>query len=113
MKGLQTSDIFTFLRIVKSAEMREALKPIIKKANSGKEDAENIGIDVILTVMECVSQHAAENAVYSFLAAPFEMTEDEVKELPIPELIKNLKELAKENDLADFFSSVSDLMSLK
>lgn len=111
MKKLQTRDIFAALRIVKAAEMREALKPVLQKVSAGKDSAEDIGIEAILTVLESVSGTKAENAFYAFLASPLEMSADEVATLPLNDFMACLKELAKENDLAGFFGQLSNLMS--
>lgn len=110
MKRLQTSDIFAAMRIVRQADLKDALKPILKKAN-GAEDVDEIGIEAILTIIECASAKNAESAIYEFLSNPFEMAANEIAELPISETLTMLKELAEENDLPGFFKSLSGLMS--
>lgn len=112
MKRLQTSDVFAALRIVKAAEMHEALKPVLKKVSEGKASVEDIGIEAVLTIIEAAAGTKAENAIYTFLAAPFEMSAGEVAALPLDKLMANLKELAKENDLSGFFKSLSDLITM-
>lgn len=113
MKKLQTSDVFSAMRIVKASGIRDELKPIFIKAADGKHSVEDIGIEAILTVIEAASGTKVEKAIYEFLSAPFEMSVEDVASLQLDCFMANLKELAKENDIAGFFKSLSDLMSLK
>lgn len=113
MRKLSTSDIFAALRIVKNAELREELKPFMLAASKGEVNVEDLGLDVILTVMEAVSGTKAEHAFYQFLAGPFEMSAEDVAALPLDDLAENLSKLAEENDLHGFFVSVSGLMRKK
>ena len=109
MKKLVTSDIFSALRVIKTANAKEALKPVLAKANT--KNAREVGIDVILTLMDCAAEQKCEKAVYAFLSTPFEMKDEEVASLSLAELINKLKELAKENDLSSFFKQLSDMTS--
>lgn len=113
MKKLGTTDIFAAMRIVKASGMREELKPVIAKAAEGKFSFNEIGVDAILSAMEALSGHAAEKAIYDLLARPFEMTPDEVAEMPLEELADKLQQIADENDLPRFFKSLSGLMKSK
>ena len=111
MKKLQTSDIFAAMRVVKAADVKEQLKPILRKVSEGKTSVEDIGIEAVLTILECAANVKAESAVYNFLSSPFEMSADEVAALPLDAFMANLEKLAKENDLGGFFKRLSDLMS--
>lgn len=48
--------------------------------------------------------------IYEFLAAPFEKTPEEVRDMEIAELFAEIKQLAQENDIGGFFHSVGALM---
>ena len=50
-----------------------------------------------------------ENALYEFLAGPFELNLEEVKNLEVEEVINKFKQLAKENNLIDFFKKAGQL----
>lgn len=113
MRKLNTSDIFAAFRVVKAAGIREELKPVLRKISEGNTNLQDIGIEVILTLMEAAGGTKTEEAVNAFFAAPLEMTKDEFSNLGLEELIEKLKELAKENDLASFFNALSDLMNMK
>lgn len=111
MKTLTTADIFAALRIVKTANLREQLKPIMRKAAEGKTTVEDIGIEAILAIIEGIAEAKAEKAFYDFLASPFEMTAAEVAALSPAELVGKLKQLKEENDLKNFITSLSGLIT--
>lgn len=112
MKRLVTGDLFAAMRVIKESNAKEALIPVLK--NLDKEtDAEEVGVNVILTLIECASNVKAEGAIYSFLSSPFEMTKEEVATLPLGDLVAKLKELSEENDLVSFFNALSDLIISK
>ena len=119
MRKLIFSDIFVAGRIIKKLELKEKLKEIYSKVQEEKKNisndeerenlTENTGIDIIYAIFtECV-ESKMENALYEFLAGPFEMKPEEVKNLEIEEVINKFKQLAKENNLIDFFKKAGQL----
>ncbi len=113
MRKLQTSDIFNALRLIKKANLREEIKPILKLASEGSMQVEDIGIEGIISLIEIMSEKKAEQAIYEVLAAPFEMTAKEVEQMDIISLAESLKILAQENDLKGFFTLLAGLISKK
>lgn len=111
MRKLKTSDVFNMLRTIKKAGMKEELKPYFRLAAEGKLDIEDIGIETVLGLMEIMSEQRSEDAIYEFLAGPFEMDPKEVADLDLDNLINLLGQLAKENDLKVFTKAVSGLIS--
>lgn len=107
MRSLRTSDLFSFARVIKASGIREELINYLQKLSSqNNADTERVGINTILMVTEALSEKKAEKAIYDALAPVFEMTTQEVEEMPPAELIGKLKQLAKENDLVNFMDSV-------
>lgn len=113
MKKLQTSDVFAALRIVKAANLKEALKPTLMKVAEGEKNISDIGIETVLSVIEGLSDAKSEGAFYEFLSAPFEMSAEDVAALPLEELLADLKKLGEENDLKSFFKSLSAVITSK
>lgn len=113
MRKLQTVDVFAALRVIKAANLREEIKPILKKASEGQASIEDIGIEGMLSVVELLAEHKAEKAMYEVLAGPFEMTAEEVGCLELSKLAENMKRLAEENDLQAFFGYVSGILGKK
>lgn len=113
MKKLTTADLFAAMRIVKAAEIKETLKPIIRKISEGKMTVSDIGIETVLAFIEGIADKKAESAFFAFLSSPFEMSEEDIAALPLAEMLDMLKKLAKENELKAFFGSLSSLIISK
>lgn len=117
MRKLQTSDVFAALRVIKAANLREELKPMLKrvaeKSAEEKSDVQDIGIDGILSMVGLLSEAKAEKAMYEVLAGPFEMKASEVAALDIVTLADNIQTLAQENDLKVFFGYLSNILGKK
>ncbi len=105
MRALITADIFSFSRVIKASGIREDLVSYLKTVNTDS-DKEQVGMTTILMIIEALSDKKAEVAVYEALAPVFEMTTDEVRQLPPSDLFAKLKQMAEENDLGNFFNSV-------
>lgn len=113
MRKLKTTDVFEALRLIRKANIREELIPIVKQAAGSGLAVEEVGIDGLLGVIEVLAEKKAERAMYDFLAGPFEISADQVADLSLDELVEKLSELAKENDLKNFISALQGLITRK
>jgi len=111
MRKIITSDVFNMLRIIKKSNLKEELRPYFRLAAEGTLNIQDIGIETILGLMEIMSEQRSEDAIYEFLAGPFEMNPEEVAKLDLDTLVNLLSQLAKENDLKVFTKAVSGLIS--
>lgn len=102
MRKLKTSDIPVFCRCVKKLGIKEQIRTIAQEANTAK-DVWSRGFDFIWGLFDIATEQAGEQFIYEFLAGPFEMTAEEVRDLDMDILLPNLKQLAKENNLSAFF----------
>ena len=109
MRKLQTSDVFNAMRVLKKANFKEEIKPILKMAGSGELKVEDVGIEGILGVIEILAEKKSEQALYEVLAPVFEVTIKEVEQMDLITLAENLETLAKENDLKRFFTLLAGL----
>ena len=103
MRKLITSDLFAAMRVVRAAGVRDDIKSIAARAKKKDADTTSIGMDIVFAVMEGLSEPKAENYLYDFLAPIAELPVEELKALPLPELIDILQQIAADNDLKDFF----------
>lgn len=107
MRSLKTSDLFSFARVIKASDVREELTDYIQLlSKQDNTDVSKIGFNTMLMIMEALSEKKAENAIYEALAPVFEMTVDQIQDLPPKDLFDLLKQMAEENDLANFMGSV-------
>lgn len=110
MRKLQTTDLFKALRLVKSANLREELKPVLIKASKTGVQVKDIGIEAFITIIEAFASNNAEEKFYEFLSEPLEKDIEEIKNMGLMELYESLKELAKVSDLQAFFTVLSNMM---
>ena len=120
MRNILLKDVMTFSKIMKQTNIKSSLIPIIEnvktksnqKAEDGSaitdKDIEKIGMEVFFTIIEAAGD--AEILIYKLLDDIFE-GEKSVKDMEISEVMKNLTELAKRNDLISFFKSAGQLTS--
>lgn len=109
MRKLKTSDIPSFCRCLKKIGLKDKILAVAKEADSAK-DVWDKGFDMIWGIFDLATEAEGEEALYEFLAGPFEMTAKEVEDLDIETLFNNFKHLADENNLAVFFKSAAGLM---
>ena len=107
MRSLKTSDLFSFARVIKASGVREELTDYIQRLSmQDNTDVSKIGFNTMLMIIEALSDKKAEKAIYEALAPVFEMTVDQIQDLPPKDLFDLLKQMAEENDLANFMGSV-------
>ena len=113
MRKLKSTDVFEGLRLIKRSGLKESLVPIIAKLARDKDNPEEVGIVGILTMIEVFSDAKCEHIIYEWLSGPFERSPEEIRDMDLDELTLNLQSLAEENDLRNFFTVLSGLLSRK
>lgn len=102
MRKLKTSDIPAFCRCLKRLGAKERIQSLAKESDSVK-DIWDKGFDLVWSLFDVATEADGENAIYGFLAGPFEMDPAGVADLDLDVLFASLKQLAEENDLIRFF----------
>lgn len=109
MRKLKTSDIPVLCRCLKRLGLRDQIREIAQNSNNAR-DAWSRGFDLLWNFFDIATEREGEGALYEFLAGPFEITPEEVRDLDVEILLGNLQQLAKENNLTAFFKSAAVLM---
>ena len=112
MRKLKTTDIPAFCRCLKKLGVKEKIQAVAKEANNLKDvwDKWDKGFELIWSLFDLATEAEGEQVLYAFLAGPFEMQPKEVADLDIDVLFANLKQLAEENNLFDFFKFAASSM---
>lgn len=113
MRKVMTTDVFSALRLVQKSGLKEQLVPLIEKIAKEPENLEHAGIMGFLTLVEVFADNKCERMIYEWLAGPCECTAKEIASWDLDELSKNLTLLAEQNNLRNFFTSLSGLISTK
>lgn len=109
MRKLKTSDIPAFCRCLKKLGVKDKIQTVAKEANN-VQDVWDRGFELIWGIFDLATEAEGENALYEFLAGPFEMQPREVADLDFEVLFDNLKQLAEENNLNVFFKFAAKSM---
>lgn len=109
MRKLKTTDVPALSRCLKKLGLKEQFRDIALKADS-MADVWDYGFDLVWNLFDVATETPGEQAVYEFLAGPFEMTPEQVADLDLDVLIENLKKLVEENNLRNFFNIAARLM---
>lgn len=109
MRKIKTSDIPVLCRCLKKIGLKEKFKEIAAEANT-MTDVWDRGFDLVWGLFDAATEQSGEAVIYDFLAGPFEMTPEEVRDLDVDALFRNLKQLAEENNLPVFFKSAARSM---
>lgn len=116
MRKLKTSDVFAFLRIASEAHIRDEVKHLaaVVQAQGDKADAQTVGYDLILSVLDHLSAKGAEALVYEFLAGVWEMKPQAVADLGLLEFRDKFKAWSEmyvdREEVKAFFGQLSRLM---
>jgi hypothetical protein len=102
MRKLKTSDIPVLCRCVKKLGLKDTIQKIALESDSVK-DVWARGFDLIWNLFDIATEQAGEMCIYEFLAGPFEMTPEQVRDLDMDVLIENIQHLIRENNLVAFF----------
>lgn len=111
MRKIKTVDVFEALRLVQKSGLKEELVPVIEKL--ANETVEHAGIMGFLTLVEVFADAKSEKLIYEWLAKICECSPKEIAEWDLDTLATNMNTLAEENDLRNFFTSLSGLISKK
>lgn len=126
MRKIGLKDAFALARIIKSAGIR---KEIISFANQIRTEQENteqenteqataansyiekVGFEFFLMLIEAISDEKNEQKLYELYADIKGVSPDDIALLGFAEIKADMQELIEQNDLKNFFQSLSALMS--
>ena len=109
MRKLKTSDVPVLCRCLKKLGVKEQFRAVAQQANS-MVDVWDKGFDLIWSLFDVATEPEGEGAIYEFLAGPFEVTPEELADLDLDKLMEGLQQLARENNLANFFKFAAKSM---
>lgn len=124
MRKLTTPDVFNGVRLLISTGMKTELKALFmdegfrNQAKTAIEEYGNdegmtqVGFSVVLDVIGKFAEKKCEEAFYQFLTGPFEMNVEDIKTLPLTELIKDVLEVADIEEWMGFFTNVTGTLGI-
>lgn len=119
MRKLNIQDAFALARIIKSADIKDEIAEFANRIATKKSESKNqdetinteaVGLEFVVTLITSLSKKSTEQEFYALLAnIRGDITADDVSSLSITEVLDNVKTIIKENDIKNFFISLSAL----
>lgn len=110
MKKLALKHAFLLARIIKAANIRAEIVRFASEIQSGKS-ADEVGMEFIVTMIQAAADENVEKKIYELYAELKDVKPEEISEYDFATVKADMKALVAENNLKDFFQSVSALMS--
>lgn len=106
MRKLNLKDMFSASRLVIKLSLKEDILEITEKLEQYKT-ANSLGYELLYRAFEKATTPEAENAIYEFLSGPFEKTALEVSEMPLDEMLKDMKGVINIGEILTFFKTAA------
>ena len=93
MRSLQTTDVFSAIRLINKIGVREEIKEVARmvEAKPGKKLRADAGVDLLLGILERASTQQGEAEIYIFLADLLECNPDDVRTMDPIDLMEKLE----------------------
>lgn len=101
MKKIKGTHLIKMSKLLSKTNLKQDIKNSRKE---NKEDAFCLTVDLLFSVLEMLGDQGLEAELWELLS---ELFEADAKEMELEELIKNFKELSKENNLTSFFTQLT------
>jgi len=108
MRKLKTKDIPAFCRCIKDIGIKDEIKKIANDSDTAG-DAFSKGFELIYNIFDLATEKDGERILFDFLADIYECSPVELSNMDISEFLAGLEQIAKENNLRDFFGAVTKL----
>lgn len=114
MRKLALKDAFALSRILKAAEIKKEIMAFaneirIRNKQSEKLNTDEIGLEFILSLVTAISNTAVEKQFYDLYASIKEIDPKDAEFTDLETFKNDIMQIAKENDLKSFFTSLSAL----
>ena len=117
MRKINTGDVFKMARLLKDANVMDAVKDAYKAAkkedgakDAHREDADkgSIWVDAAMKVLASCTSRQAEEQFYDLMAGICENEPEDIRNRPLDGLVEDIRRICEENNVANFLRSASD-----
>lgn len=110
MRELQLQDAFDVVRLIKKSGMKQVLQEVLIEGRKSNASAEEIGIKVLMSLMDAAGDEAMQKEVYALLGSITELGDEAIKTISLDGFADILKQFKEKNNLKSFFAAVKALM---
>lgn len=117
MRKINTGDVFKMARLLKNANVMDAVKDAYKASkredvaegvHKGEAEKGGIWVDAAMKVMASCTSQQAEEQFYDLMAGICENKPEDIRNRPLDGLIEDIRRICEENNVANFLRSASD-----
>lgn len=105
MRNLNIEDVFFLSKMIDELELTDEIMKVQEEALGKENPAVYAGVKLSLIVVK--NLHKSKDSILEWLADIKEMTVDEIKKLGFKDLTDLIKEIFANEEIADFFNSLS------
>jgi len=105
MRELIFEDLFVLSAIIDKMGIRADINKIFQEAQKQEEAQAYFGGQIVMMMIAKI--HLAKKEVFEFLADISNLKVEEVRKMPIKEVIELLKKIFENNDVSSFFNSAA------
>lgn len=109
MRKISLEDTFKMARLIKNANIAQCIKDAYFEGKKEGTDTEELGFNAMLSIICSCCEQKTELQFYDLLAGITEKTADEIKSQPLEELISDIKEIDRVNNISNFMKSAFKL----
>lgn len=113
MRKLQTSDLFSAMRLVSKIDLKRDLQEIYRRSQEAHMSQREAGLEVFYILLSKAAEEKTEALVYEFLADIFEVKPESIRTMPPTEMFEKVFEAAGPAEWMDFFGKVRRLTAQK
>ena len=111
MRTLGNEDVFAIGRILSKANLKEEIKKVTLGKNiTSESEMEQLGFDLLFTILINCSDKAVETEIFQLLASLFECEIEDVRKMNPIETFNKIKEVADWKEWKAFFSFAAKSM---
>lgn len=117
MRKINTGDVFKMARLLKNANVMDAVKDaytaakkedMAEDAHKGDAEKGSIWVDAAMKVLASCTSQQAEEQFYDLMAGICENKPEDIRNRPLDGLIEDIRRICEENNVANFLRSASD-----
>lgn len=108
MRKIKTADVYKLARFIRDCGLEREFKAIYDEAQG--KDAQTVGVDATFRVLGSLTTEEAEMGFYGIFGDIVGKTAEEVADTDLDQMMDEIEQLAKENDLKRFFDAAAKLI---
>lgn len=113
MRKINTGDVFKMGRLLKNSNVMQIIKKGYEEGRKEDADREKIGLNAFMDIVCSCADIGMEGQIYELLGGICEKLPTDVMEQSLEVTIEDIRRIIRENNIANFLKSASNLAMKK